>query len=67
MGDGGVKDFKGRVFFEEFVADSLDKVSFAETGTTVEEERVVTVARGIDNATGGGDGEIVVGADDEVV
>ena len=42
-------------------------MSFAETGAAVEEKRVVAAAGGIDNAASGGDGKIVVGADDEVI
>ena len=54
MGDRGVEDFQGRVFMEKFVTDGLDEVGFTEAGAAVEEEGVVAVARGIDDAFGGG-------------
>ena len=42
-------------------------MSFTETGTTVKEEGVITVTRGFNDATGGGDSDVVVGADNEII
>ena len=42
-------------------------MGFAEAWATVEEEWIVAVAWGIDDTAGGGDGEIIVGTDDEVI
>ena len=67
MGNGGVENLEGRVFLEESVTDSLDEVGFAEAGATIEKERIVATAGGVDDAAGGGNGEVVVGTDDEVL
>ena len=67
MSDGGIEDFKGRVLLQECIADGLDEVGFAKTRATIQEERVVAVARGIDDAPGSGKGKVVVGADDETI
>ena len=45
----------------------MDEVGFAEARTTIEKERIIAAARGVDDATSGGNGEIVIGADDEVI
>ena len=42
-------------------------MGFAETGAAIEKEWVVAVTWGIDNAAGSGDGEVIIGTDDEVV
>ena len=42
-------------------------MGFAEAWATVEEERVVAVAWGINDAASGGDGEVIVGTNDEVI
>ena len=42
-------------------------MSFSKTRATIKEERIVAVAGGVNDAAGGGDGEVVVGADDEIV
>ncbi len=67
VGDGGVEDFEGRVFAEKFVADGLDEMGFAEARSTIEEEWVVAFAWGVDDATSGGDGKVIIGADDEII
>ena len=61
-----VENFEGGVLAKKFVADGLDKMSFAEAGAAIEEKGVVAAARGVDDATSSGDREVVVGADDEV-
>lgn len=45
----------------------MDKVSFAEAGTAVEEEGVAASAGGFYNAASSGNGDIVVGANDEAI
>ena len=65
--DGGVEDFVVGVALQELIADSLDEVSFAEARAAVEEEWIATRAWSVDDAFGGGSGDVVVGADDEVV
>ena len=67
MRDGSVEDFVIGIATEKFVADGLDEVGFAEAGTAIKEEGVVAVAGVFDDVFGGGNGEIVVGADDEVI
>ena len=67
VGDGGVEDFEGRVFAEKFVADGLDEMGFAEARTTIEEKWVVSFAWGVNNTAGGGDGKVIIGADDEII
>ena len=67
MGDGGIEDFGIGVVFEDFIADGLDEVGFAETRATIEEKWVITVARGINNTFGGRNGEVIIGTDDKVV
>ena len=67
MRNGGVEDFEGWVAAEKFVADSLDKVGFAEAGSTIEEEGVVAGAWSVDDAFGGGDGEVVVATNNETI
>ena len=42
-------------------------MSFAEAWTTIEKEGVETGAGGVNNITGGGDSEVVVGADNEII
>ena len=67
MRDGGVEDFVVGVALQELIADSLDEVSFAEARAAVEEEWIATRAWSVDDAFGGGSGDVVVGADDEVI
>ena len=45
----------------------MDEVGFAETGATIKKEWVVAITRGIDNTLSGGEGKVVVGADDEII
>ncbi len=42
-------------------------MGFTEAWATIEEKGIITVAWGINDAASGGDGEVVIGADDEVV
>ena len=65
--DRGVENFKARVFFEKLVADGLNKVGFAEAWAAVEKEGIIAGAWGIDDAFGGGDSKIIIGADDEII
>ena len=67
VGNGGVEDFEGGIFSKKLVADGLDEVGLAEAGATIEEEGIIAVAGGVDDTASGGDGEVVVGADDEIV
>ena len=60
VGNGSIKNLVVWVAMEKFVADGLDEVGLAEAGATIEEERVVTVARGVDDAFSGSVGDIVV-------
>ena len=67
VGNGGIEDFVVGVSVDEFVADGLDKMGFAESWSAIEEERVTASAGGIDDAFGSGDGNVVVGADDKTI
>ena len=67
MGDGGIEDFEAGVFFEEFITDGLDEVSFTETWSTIEKEWVITTAGCINNTAGSGNSEVIIGADDEII
>ena len=67
MGDGGVKNFKIWMGFEDFVADSLNKVSFTKTWSAVEKERIVTIAGRSDDIASCRDGKVVVGSDNKIV
>ena len=42
-------------------------MGFTETGAAVEEEGVITVTGGVDDTAGGGDSEVVIRADDEII
>ena len=42
-------------------------MGLAEAGAAVEEERIITVTRSVNDATGGGDSEIIITTDDEIV
>ena len=42
-------------------------MGFAEAWAAIEEEGIITVAWGINDAASGGDGEVIVGTDDEVI
>ena len=42
-------------------------MGFAEAWATIEEEGIITVAWGINNAASSGDGKVIVGTDDKVV
>ena len=53
MGDGGVENFQGRVFAEKLVTDGLNKVGFAETGTSIEEKWIITGTWTVNDATCG--------------
>lgn len=67
VSDGGVEDFEGRVFAKKFIADGLDEMGFAEARATIKEEWIVAFAWGVDDATSGGDGKVIIGADDEII
>ena len=67
VGDGGVEDFEVGMETEKLIADSLDEVSFAETGAAVEEKRVLAFAGGVDNASCGSNGNVVITTDDEII
>ena len=67
MRNRGVEDFQRGVFSQKFIADGLDEVGFAEARAAIEEERVIAAARGVDDTASGGNGEIVIRTDDEVI
>ena len=67
VGNGSVEDFEVGITINEFVTDSLDKMGLAEAGATVEEKRVWVGAWMVDDTFGGGDGEVVVATDDEII
>lgn len=67
MGNGGVEDFIVRIATEKFVTNGLDEVGFAKSGPTIEEKGIILGARCINDAFGGREGEVVVGANDEAV
>ena len=52
---------------EDFIADSLNQVGFAETDTTIDVEGVIHGAGVGDDSFTGGKDEVVVVADDEVI
>ena len=60
-----VQHFFGGVVFEDLVADSVHQVSLAQAGLTVNEERVVCVARRVGDGDRGGAGHAVAVAHDE--
>lgn len=65
--DRGVEDFEAGVFFEKFVTDGLDEVSLAKAWAAIEEKGVIAFAGCIDDAAGGGNSEIIIGANYEII
>ncbi len=63
---GEIANFKIGILFEEFVADSLHKVGFADPDPTPDEEGIVGDTRVFNNALGSGVGKVVAIADNEV-
>lgn len=55
------------MIFLDFIADSLNEVGFAETGATVEKERVVTGARVFNDASCGSNSEVIVATYDKTI
>ena len=65
--DWSVENLKIWVVFDEFVADGLDEVGFAETRSTIEKEWVAAGAGGSNNTACGSNGDVVVAANDETI
>jgi len=61
---GGVGD---DVVVEDVIADSVEKVSFAESDSAVNEEGIVILPREFGNGETSRIGELVAGADDEII
>lgn len=51
----------------KIVANSLNEMGFTEAGATVEKEGIKTRTRGVDDAFGGGNCEIIIAADDKII
>lgn len=64
---GKVANFEVGIFFEEFVADSLHKMGLADSDPTPDEERIVGDTGVFDNSLGGGVGEVVAVANNEML
>ena len=67
MGNWCVKDFIVRIVFKKFVANSLNKVGFAEAWSTIKKEWVTASARVFNNAFSGGNGDIIIATNDKTV
>jgi hypothetical protein len=62
-----VADDLFRVLRHDGIADGVDQVSLAEAGAAIDEQRVVGTARVVRHLHGGGPGQVVGLADDQVV
>jgi hypothetical protein len=51
----------------KIIADSLHEVGFAHAGSTVKEEGVVGAGGVVCDGEGGGVGELIIGADNEIL
>ncbi len=64
---GDVEKLRVRLLVEDFLADGLQQVGLAQPDAAVDEQRVVGGARLIGHGHGGGVGELIVRAGDEII
>ena len=44
----------------------MDEMGFTETGSAIEEKRIITRAGGFNDTTSGGDSDVIVGTDNKI-
>ena len=62
-----VEDFEVWITLFKLITDGLYEVGFAEAGSTIEEEGIITITRRVNDVFGGRYSQVIIGADDKVI